>query len=83
MAHGVPCISYDCLTGPSEIIDDGKSGLLIEANNKKELTSKMDALLESEDLRQNISENAVDIVSTLNPELIMTQWEDEIEKLLR
>ena len=83
MAHGVPCISYDCLTGPSEIIDDGKSGLLIEANNKKELTSKMDALLESEDLRQNISENAVDIASTLNPELIMTQWEDEIEKLLR
>jgi GalNAc-alpha-(1->4)-GalNAc-alpha-(1->3)-diNAcBac-PP-undecaprenol alpha-1,4-N-acetyl-D-galactosaminyltransferase len=29
MAHGCACISYDCLAGPADIIDDGVNGFLI------------------------------------------------------
>lgn len=33
MAAGVPCISTDCPTGPSDLIVDGESGLLVPVND--------------------------------------------------
>ncbi|MGZ7222874.1 glycosyltransferase, partial [Streptococcus pyogenes] len=30
IASNVPCISYDCPTGPSEIIIDGENGALVK-----------------------------------------------------
>ena len=32
--HGVPCIAYDCPFGPRSIIENGKSGFLIDDGNK-------------------------------------------------
>ena len=35
MAHGIACISYDCPTGPSDIINNGINGSLIPLSNIK------------------------------------------------
>jgi glycosyltransferase involved in cell wall biosynthesis len=37
----VPCISTDCKSGPSEILLNGKGGLLVPVNNNDELLKKM------------------------------------------
>ncbi|MBK8495625.1 MAG: hypothetical protein IPL50_11785 [Chitinophagaceae bacterium] len=34
MANGCACISFNCPTGPSEIIVDGENGILIELGRK-------------------------------------------------
>lgn len=82
MAHGLPCISYDCLTGPGEIIDHGVNGLLIEASDEQAFGSALNDMLSCEKLRNKLSENAAGIVSQLDPDLIMDKWEHEIKQLI-
>ena len=42
MAIGVPCISSMCKTGPKDLIENNKTGILFEVGNKKELVEKID-----------------------------------------
>lgn len=41
MAHGVPCVSFNCPTGPSDIVTDGEDGVLVENEN---ITAMADAI---------------------------------------
>ncbi|MDM0022648.1 glycosyltransferase [Variovorax saccharolyticus] len=41
MAHGIPCISTDCSSGPSEIIRSGKNGWLVPLGNGSALTERL------------------------------------------
>ena len=45
MAHGIPCISTDCPSGPSEIIRPGKNGWLVPIGNHAALTEKLQMLV--------------------------------------
>ncbi|WP_157844447.1 MULTISPECIES: glycosyltransferase family 4 protein [unclassified Chryseobacterium] len=51
MACGVPCVSFDCPTGPKDIILNEVNGLLIEQNNKKSFAEALDILMSDRDLR--------------------------------
>ena len=82
MAHGTPSISYDCLTGPGEIISNGHNGLLVEADNMQAFSTTLDQLMRSTELQRSLAKNCVEIISTLNPDKIMKQWEIEIKKAI-
>lgn len=45
MAVGLPCISTDCPTGPSDIIDSKINGVLIPINNEKALVSAINNMI--------------------------------------
>ena len=45
MAVGMPCISTSCSTGPSELIDNGKNGLLVSVNKTDELVAAIKSLI--------------------------------------
>lgn len=55
MAHGLPCVSYDCPTGPADIIKDGLNGFLVGLNDKKQFQIKLNNLMDSKALRESIS----------------------------
>ena len=55
---GLPCISFDCPHGPSEIIKHGDDGLLIENGNIKKLANAIIYLIEHEDIRINMGKRA-------------------------
>ena len=38
MAEGLPCISTDCETGPSDLIQTGKNGILVPVNDENAMT---------------------------------------------
>jgi len=46
IAHGTPVVSYDCPSGPSEIIINGVNGFIVEYLNKKEFEDKILLALE-------------------------------------
>ena len=45
MAIGMPCISTDCETGPKDLIEHKKNGLLVSCNDEYELSRAMECLI--------------------------------------
>ena len=57
MACGLPSIAFD-LGGPAEIIENGKSGLLVEPAHENALCEAIARILRDASLAQNLSEAA-------------------------
>ena len=61
MAYGLPCVSYDCPTGPADIIKDGVNGFLVGLNDKKQFQEKLNNLIDSKALRESISIESIKV----------------------
>jgi len=57
MALGLPLLSFDILTGPNEIIENGKNGYLVDPFDKKAMISCINYLLNSMETRILMSDN--------------------------
>ena len=78
---GLPCISFDCPHGPSEIIKHGDDGLLIENGNIKKLANAIIYLIEHEDIRINMGKRARLNSKFYASEQIMKKWIELFTKL--
>lgn len=58
MAAGMAVISFDCVAGPSELIDDGINGFLIPLNDHKLYIEKLKILMKDATLRKHFGKNA-------------------------
>jgi len=56
MACGTPVVSTDCLSGPREIIEHGKNGILVPVADKEILAMAIINVLNSPELRNKFSE---------------------------
>ncbi|WP_179019468.1 glycosyltransferase family 4 protein [Winogradskyella forsetii] len=59
MSQGMACISYNCKTGPSDIIKDNVNGLLIEDQNMSQMQDGLRNLIENEKLRSKLSNEGI------------------------
>ena len=76
-ATGLPIVSYACECGPRDIIEDGKTGLLIEElQDKNKLAEGIIKLIEDEPLRRSMGAAARERAKLFNPEAVMTRWKD-------
>lgn len=57
-ACGLPAVSFDCKTGPSEIIRDGKSGFLAADGDVGQFARKLQELMRNEQQRKSYSKAA-------------------------
>lgn len=78
MSQGCACVAFDCKTGPDEIITDGKNGLLARNGDVDDLATKIQLLIEDENLRQQLSTDAVEEVKRFDKDFIMKQWDELI-----
>lgn len=74
LACGTPVVSYDCVSGPNEIIIHEKNGLLVENQNINELALAMNRMLIDDVLYNNCKKNAVTSVQKFDLETIGKQW---------
>lgn len=51
MSAGLPVIAFDCIAGPSEMIEDGVDGFLVPTLNYQIFEEKLKALMKDEELR--------------------------------
>ena len=70
MAHGLACVSFDCVAGPSDIIKNRKNGILIEDGHTELFARELDLLIENEDTRRELGEEAKKIQDTLRSDRI-------------
>ena len=66
MAAGLPCISFDFVAGPSDIIENRIDGILIEDGNIIELSKQLEALMNDESERIRLGKNARKIKEKLS-----------------
>ena len=59
MASSVPVVSTDCPTGPAEILDGGRYGLLVEKCNPEALANAVIEMLASAERRQQYRQRAL------------------------
>ena len=81
-SYALPTISFDIATGPSDIIEDEKSGYLIEDNNLNEYANKLKTLMSDENLRAKMGAKSKEIVkSKFSKDVVMKQWMGLFERL--
>ena len=78
LACGTPVISYDCPTGPSEIIQHKQNGLLVEYQNQTALKEALDTLYSDKNLHKKCVLQAKKSIANLRAESIQHQWTDLI-----
>jgi len=74
MACGLPCVSYDCKVGPSEIIRDGVDGVLVPVGDEKTFSAAMLRLATDDQVRRRLAENGPLILERLSEATIQPLW---------
>jgi N-acetylgalactosamine-N,N'-diacetylbacillosaminyl-diphospho-undecaprenol 4-alpha-N-acetylgalactosaminyltransferase len=76
LACETPVVSFDCLSGPSEMISHKQNGLLVENQNVQKLTEAMNSFVEDDRLYTFCKENTFQSISHFTLENIGKQWLD-------
>jgi glycosyltransferase involved in cell wall biosynthesis len=74
LSLGCPIVSTDCPTGPREIIQQGKNGLLVEKGNVGAIAAGIDDLFANHALRQQMRLQAPESVSDNDIDTVAAAW---------
>lgn len=76
MIMGVPVISYDCPTGPSEIIIHGENGFLVPVGDIKLFAEHLNILTENSNIRENFGTNSKKVAKRLDAKIVAKEYFD-------
>jgi glycosyltransferase involved in cell wall biosynthesis len=74
MASGLAAISFDCKTGPSEIIRNGVDGVLVPPEDIGELAMALENVISDEKLRSSLKQNATQVLGRFGIDNVMNMW---------
>lgn len=80
LAFGLPVVSFDCDTGPAEVLENTGS-ILVTPNDVNLLASSLIDLMEDSKKRKIISLKSKDKAEIYQPQNIINQWVSLIESL--
>ena len=75
MSCGIPVVSFDCPYGPKEIVTDSQEGFLVENGNVGQLAEKMEWMINHEEERTIMGEQARITAKKYEINRIMIEWE--------
>jgi glycosyltransferase involved in cell wall biosynthesis len=81
MSYGLPCVSFDCPNGPSEIIADGKNGFIVPYGDTKALAKRLSSIMADEALKTTLGAQARASVEKFAIHPILVEWEKLITSL--
>lgn len=80
-SFGLPIVSFNCKCGPTDIVDDGNNGFLVEEGNISVFANKMEELMKNTSLRKEMGSNAKKASQRYKEEIIMEKWIDIFQSL--
>lgn len=81
MSLGLPVVSFDCPTGPGDVIEDGRSGLLIPDGDIDALAAGMLRVIEDEPLRRALGAGASARAKDFSLDSIGPRWQALLDEL--
>jgi GalNAc-alpha-(1->4)-GalNAc-alpha-(1->3)-diNAcBac-PP-undecaprenol alpha-1,4-N-acetyl-D-galactosaminyltransferase len=82
MMVGLPCVTFDCPSGPREITMDGQMALLIPLNNEKAFELELERLMLDANLRESLGKKGrASVISRFSLEKIMEQWDEIFQEI--
>ncbi|MBA3943473.1 MAG: glycosyltransferase family 4 protein [Herpetosiphonaceae bacterium] len=82
MACGLPVVSFDCPSGPRELIRDGVNGLLVPNGDIDALSRTLDHLMRHPAARQKLASRAPELLDRFGVGSVMAQWDTLIKELV-
>jgi glycosyltransferase involved in cell wall biosynthesis len=81
MAYGIPVVSFDCRSGPAEIIRNDFDGFLVPAGDVAALAGTLERLMSDEAIRLRVGRNAVHVSERFSMSRILYQWDHVFAKV--
>lgn len=80
--HRLPIISFDCKTGPSELIEHGVNGYIVEVENIHKISDMILQLMNNQKNREEFSNNALNNMDRFNLNNLVGAWKVLLEKVI-
>jgi glycosyltransferase involved in cell wall biosynthesis len=81
MASGAVPVSVDCPTGPKEVLDGGRAGILVPPNDISALADAIEKAIWSKQDTEEILAHAANWVKRFDIRAIITHWEKLLEDI--
>jgi len=81
MACGLPVVSFDCPSGPGDIVRHGVDGILVPPEDASALAESLDFLMTNAQERQRLASRAPEILRRFGTDKILGLWEDLFKEL--
>ncbi len=75
LALGTPVVSFNCKSGPSELIQHKVNGLLVKNQDFKELELSIDLLVADKDLYNKLKKSTINSIEEFTGEKVIKSWE--------
>jgi glycosyltransferase involved in cell wall biosynthesis len=82
MAAGVPCVSFDCASGPREIVRHEVNGLLVAPESIAGMSTALLRLGTDHDLRRRLGAGALKTAAAWDADTIAGRWVDIFERAI-
>ena len=81
MKHGVPCVAFDCPFGPGSIIEDARSGFLVENGDTRLFAERVCRLIQDNELRSQFAKASIERAEHFSVLHIMNQWKTLLKSI--
>jgi glycosyltransferase involved in cell wall biosynthesis len=76
MSAGLPVISYDCVAGPSDLIEDSYNGFLIPLFDEVLFLDKLQIMIDNPELLIKMGDNSLIKIKEFEPNKILQKFEE-------
>jgi glycosyltransferase involved in cell wall biosynthesis len=83
MAKGMAVVAFDCPTGPADIVDDHRNGLLVPAKDVEGLTAAMREMVSDEELRRRCAAAALESARDYTMAAVGPKWDEMLQALVQ
>jgi glycosyltransferase involved in cell wall biosynthesis len=74
ISFGLPCISFDCPSGPRDIIQNNTNGFLVEHNNEKAFEESLLRFISEPELKTSMAKESFLMSKIWEDETLLQEW---------